>query len=96
MKKRVWHEKEIGRGHPTLKTEDRLLWFANLQTSRGTSQRIKGSGKGDRNHSKFGVKIRKTDLLGLSQTFPNRCRSLSQTDGDSPRAAKYSVFTPQT
>lgn len=89
MKKRVWHEKEIGRGHPTLKTQDRLLRFANLQTIRGTPQRIKVSGKGDRNHSKFGVNIRKTDLLDLSQTFP-------QKDGDSLRAAKYSVLTPQT
>lgn len=89
MEKRLWREKEIGKGHPTLKTEDRLLRFAHLQTVRGTSQRIKGSGEGDRNHSKFGVKISKTDLLGVSQTFP-------QTDGDSPRAAQYSVLTPQT
>lgn len=89
MKPRVWCEKEIGKGHPTLKTEDRLLRSASLPTVRGTSRRIKGSGEGDRKHSKFGVKISKTDLLGLSQTFP-------QTDGDSPRAAQYSVLTPQT
>lgn len=60
-------EEEVGRGHPTAKTEARVLWFASLQTVRGgTLSRTRCSGEGDGNYSQFGVKVGQRDQLSLS------------------------------